>query len=211
MLLRLLASLLTILVSSQTDFDALPGRLSSAVSGDTRQVTITITPGRYFYRESHLAIQSVHRPDLSIIIQAEGAEFIGVASTSDGYLDAIVSLDSSDSAYDLPEPKQVLARPQIIDLKTGLCRVRADEKSISQRKAGNLYLVLTQWYTSRVFKVVKIASGYIWFTADPLLSNGHPLLTRIATTSMDESCHGICYSIPERPIHVPIGLPHLGF
>lgn len=174
MFLRILASFLTILVSSQTDFDALPGRLSSAVSGDTRQVTITITPGRYFYRESHLAVQNVHRPDLSVIIQAEGAEFIGAASASDGYMDAFVSLDSSDPAYDLPEPRQVLARPQIMDLKTRLCRVRADEKSISQRKAGNLYLVLTQWYTSRVFKVVKIASGYIWFTADPLLSNGHP-------------------------------------
>ena len=173
-MLRLVTALVSLIVAGQSDFDALPGKLTAAIGSGAQTVEVTILPGQYFYREGHLAIRNVHRADLAVSFQAEGAVFIGDSSASDGYLDAFISLPSLSSADVLPECRQVRKRPEIVDRQNGLCRVRTREKSLSAQEADGTYLVLTQWYTSRIFPVRRIESGYVYFTADPLESNGNP-------------------------------------
>ena len=83
-MLRLVTALVSLIVAGQSDFDALPGKLTAAIGSGAQTVEVTILPGQYFYREGHLAIRNVHRADLAVSFQAEGAVFIGDSSASDG-------------------------------------------------------------------------------------------------------------------------------
>lgn len=165
---------LVLSVSDQTGFDTLSSRLDQALRG-TDDVTVIFSPGVYFYKESHLAISNVQRPNLTLSFRCDGAMFIPAEGIDKKWDDVFVDLDSQEGVERFTPLKQVLRRPEILDRKKGLCRVRTKEKGVSSKKVDDMYLVLTQWYTSQVYEVERIDRGYIYFRSDKAItSDGSP-------------------------------------
>ena len=159
-------------VSDQTGFDALSARLQQALKGKD-DVKVIFSPGVYYYREQHLAIGNVQRPDLALSFQCHGAVFVPAEGKDKSWDDVFVNPETLEALELFTPLKQVRRRPEIVDLKTGLCRVRTREQAVPEGKAGDLYLVLTQWFTSQVYPVEKIQRGDIYFRSEKLTSDGN--------------------------------------
>ena len=172
-IVSLFLSLVTLTIASQADFDRLPSLLSQALKGE-EDIEVVFEPGAYYYQEKHLEINGVRRPGLRLSFHCDGVVFLPVAGPEKGWSDAFSNPVTHAPLEVFTPLKQVLRRPEIRNAGTGLCRVRADEGYVSERNANDMYLVLTQWYQSRVYKVVKIERGYIYFQADKVTSDGSP-------------------------------------
>ena len=162
-----------LLVSDQAAFDALPARLGQALKGKD-DITVRFLSGVYFFQERHLTIDGIQRPDIALSIQCSGAVFVPAGGKETRWNDAFVDLEGLKAVELFTPLTQVRRRPEIVDRKTGLCRVRTWEQSVPERKAGDLSLVLTQWYTSQVYKVERISRGYIFFRSGKVTSDGSP-------------------------------------
>ena len=160
-------------VSDQSGFNALPGRLQQALKGKD-DIKVVFSPGVYYFKEKHLTIGNVQRPDLSLTFQCQGAVFVPAEGKEKDWSDFFFNPAKLEPVEMFTSLKQVRRRPEIVDRKMGLCRVRTREQAVPEKKAGDLYLVLTQWFTSQVYKVERIERGYIYFRSEKLTSDGSP-------------------------------------
>ena len=67
----------TITVAGQADFDGLDVRLRKLIQSGDRDVRVLFQPGTYFFREQHLALMGLEKPDVSISFEGEGARLVG--------------------------------------------------------------------------------------------------------------------------------------
>lgn len=160
-------------VSDQSGFDALPTGLLQALEGKN-DVSVVFMPGIYYFREKHLTISNIQRPNLSLSFQCHGAVFVPADEKERSWSDVFVDRERMEPVELFTPLKQVRNRPEIVDRKTGLCRVRTREQAVPEKSAGDLYMVLTQWFTSRVYKVERIHRGYIYFRSEKVSSDGSP-------------------------------------
>lgn len=173
MQVSLILLLTSIFVKTHADFNRLSARISEALQGKD-DVEVIFSPGVYYFQENHLSLQNLQYPDQKVVIRCDGAVFLpagnGPVEWTDVYIDPVTLRSFSH----LSEVKQVLRRPEIVDAKTGLCRVKTREKPLSSAKAHGKKLILTQWYTSGVYDLLKIERNYLYFKADRVTSDGNP-------------------------------------
>lgn len=160
-------------ISDQSGFDALQVRLQKELAGPD-DITVVFSPGVYYFKERHLTVDKVQRPDLKLSFHCNGAVFVPEEGKDKAWDDVFVDPRTLEPVELFTPLKQVRRRPQVLDRKTGLCRVRTTEKTLLKKDAEGVYLVLTQWFTSRVFPVERISHGFIYFWADHVTSDGSP-------------------------------------
>ena len=164
----------TLTVSSQADFDALSARITKLAKDGMQSIDITFREGVYFYKDNQLDLESLYAPSLRVSLHCSGAVFVGASEGAGSESDAFVRLSDLTCRERLSAPVQVLGRPEIVDRKNGLCRVKTREKDLPAKNAGGLYLILTQWYRSGKYPVQRIQGGFIYFTCPDYASDGNP-------------------------------------
>ena len=164
----------SVTVASQADFDVLPARIVKLVQEGALNIDVTFREGIYFYRDNQLEFNGLNAPSLRLSFLCSGAVFVGNSEGTAGEYDAFVRLSDLTCRERLSAPVQVLGRPEVVDRKSGLCRVRTREKDVTAKDAAGLSLFLTQWYRSGKYPVRRIQGGYIYFTCQDLTSDGDP-------------------------------------
>lgn len=162
-------------VSSQADFDVLSARITKLAKDGMQRIDITFREGVYYYNDNQLDFESLYAPSLRLSLQCSGAVFVGASDGAGSEYDAFVRLSDLTCRERLSAPVQVLARPELVDRKSGLCRVKTREKDVPAKNADGLFLFLTQWYRSGKYPVQRIQGGYIYFTCPDYASDGNPL------------------------------------
>ena len=164
----------SVTVASQADFDVLPARITKLVQDGVLNIGVTFREGIYFYRDNQLEFNGLNAPSLRLSLLCSGAVFVGASEGVAGEYDAFVRLSDLTCRERLSAPVQVLGRPETVDRRSGLCRVRTREKDVAAKDAPGLFLFLTQWYRSGKYPVRRIQGGYIYFTCPDLASDGDP-------------------------------------
>lgn len=165
----------SVTVASQADFDGLSARIGKLAKDGALRIDVTFREGVYFYRDNQLEINGLNAPSLRISLNCSGAVFVGSPEGMTGDSDAFVRLSDLTCRERLSAPVQALGRPEVVNRKTGLCRVKTKEKDIPEKNAKGLFIILTQWYRSGRYAVQKIQGGYIYFTCPNLATDGDPL------------------------------------
>ena len=161
-------------VSSQADFDALSARITKLAKDGMQSIDITFREGVYYYKDNQIDLESLYAPSLRLSLHCSGAVFVGASEGTGSEFDAFVRLSDLTCRERLSAPVQVSGRPEIVDRKNGLCRVKTREKDVLEKNAAGLYLILTQWYRSEKYPIRRIQGGYIYFTCPDYASNGNP-------------------------------------
>lgn len=164
----------SITVSSQADFDALSALITKLAKDGMQSIDVTFREGVYYYKDNQLDLESLYAPSLRISLRCSGAVFVGASEGGGSEYDAFVRLSDLTCRERLTAPVQVLGRPELVDRKSGLCRVKTREKDVPSQKASGLYMILTQWYRSGKYAVQRIQGGYIYFTCPDYASDGNP-------------------------------------
>ena len=177
LLLLLLPAVLaaeTVTVSSQADFDVLSARITTLAKSGAKEITVRFAKGTYQFKENQLEFKNLSASTLRLSLECEGAVFIPADLGSHSYGDVLLSLKDLSCKDRLSAPIQVKKRPEIVNRKSGLCRVMTGGKDLSEKDANGLYVILTQWYRSGRYPVQKMQGGYIYFTAQGVTSDGDP-------------------------------------
>ena len=165
----------SVTVDSQADFDGLSARIGKLAKEGAQSIDVTFREGLYYFHDNQLEFKSLNAPSLRISLHCSGAVFVGASEGTTGDYDVFVRLSDRTCRERLSGPIQVLGRPEVVNRKTGLCRVKTKEKDIPEKNAKGLSIILTQWYRSGRYSVQKIQGEYIFFTCPNLASDGDPL------------------------------------
>lgn len=164
----------TVTVSSQADFDVLSARITTLAKGGAKDITVRFAKRTYQFKDNQLELRNLSAAPLRLSLECDGAVFVPADLGTSSYGDVFLSLKDLVCRDRLSAPVQVKKRPDIVNRKTGLCRILTSEKNLSEKDANGLYLLLTQWYRSGRYPVRKIQDGYIYFTAEGVTSDGDP-------------------------------------
>ena len=164
----------SVTVASQADFDVLSARITKLAKEGMQSIDVTFREGIYFYRDNQLNISGLNAPSLRISLHCSGAVFVGASEGTGSEYDAFVRFTDLTCRERLSAPVQVQGRPELVDRKNGLCRVKTKEKDVPAAKANGLFIILTQWYRSGKYPVQRIQGGYIYFTCPEYASDGNP-------------------------------------
>lgn len=165
MILSLLISFLAgvsevIPVRTQEDFDAFPAAVERLLP-DASSIRVEFGPGTFFFRDDHLDLRGLDRPDLEIVLAGDDTRVVAADadtpafSPDDGWADLEKDADAS-----LMGPVKYAKLYPIPSLRhRGRFRLRVNEPDLSEEDAADVYLVLTQWFQGALYKVVKISKG----------------------------------------------------
>ena len=164
----------SVTISSQADFDALSARIAKLAKDGVQSIDVTFREGVYYYCDNQLEIKGLNAPSLRLSLHCSGVVFVGASEGTGNEYDAFVRLSDLSCKERLSAPVQALGRPELVDRKSSLCRVKTREKDVSAKNADGLYLILTQWYRSGKYPVQRIQGGYIYFTCQNYAADGEP-------------------------------------
>ena len=165
MILQLLISLLAgvpevIPVRTQEEFDAFPAAVEQLLP-DASSIRVEFGPGTFFFRENHLDLQGLDRPELEIVLTGKDTRVVAADADSpafppeDGWADLENDADAS-----LMGPVKYAKLYPIPSLKhRDRFRLRVSEPDLSAEEAADVYMVLTQWFQGALYKVLSISKG----------------------------------------------------
>ena len=152
-MLSLLVSLVTILVSSQADFDRLQQDVHRELLRKPAELKVSFQPGTYRFRHNHLYLtQEEDCPDTRLVIEGNGAVLVGQAPE--------VRVSPFYRAGRLVE---------VVDAEKKSCRIRTRKRLDGQ---GRLYVQVSSWFRLFTGEVTEIKGGYLYFTVDGLARSG---------------------------------------
>lgn len=152
-MLRLLASILTILVSSQQDFDSLTGNLRSALAKQPEEVRVVFAPGTYGFRDDQVFLAGLHCSGTKLSFEGNGAVLRGTAPSV-----------KASPFYRMDRAVEV------VDGRNKRCRIRTGKRLDGP---GQLYVQITSWYRSFTVPVTEVKDRYLYFTLDELQRTGN--------------------------------------
>lgn len=161
----------TIIVGDQSQFDQLDKNIHDALAQGVVDLTVSLQPGVYYYREKHVDLSSVNRPKVNLVVTGKNALLVG----RDGQGAADWQMGCFDPqrkcGVDLwsaleQSPQEV----DVVDAETKLCRIRTASRQspLKASQCEGQYLQLTEWYDSKVYPIVRRDRRYIYFTATDL-------------------------------------------
>lgn len=160
-----------VIVSDQSQFDALDATLKKHLRQGVTQLTINLQPGTYYYGNKHLDLSSLIYPNAKVSIVGHGALLVAKnlgreRDWQDGSFDVVGRRDV-DRWSELVFGADTV---EVIDAEAKLCRIRTlkrQPKRSAEQCKGH-FLQLTEWYDSKVYPIVRYERRYIYFTATDL-------------------------------------------
>lgn len=145
--------LVTILVSSQADFDRLQQDVQRELARKPAELKVVFLPGTYAFKDNHLSLtQREDCPNTRLILEGNGAKLVGTAPEI-----AMTPFYRADRLV------------EVVDAEKKLCRIRTRKRLEGK---GSLYVQVTSWFRLYTGKVTEIKGRYLYFTVEKLECSG---------------------------------------
>lgn len=165
---------ITIRIDSQERFASIPQILQSCLNSQPQEITFQFEPGTYFFDERILRLDGIQAPGTSIRFIGNGAT---LTARGEDYADGSPLTSTLDAGTGiLSDGNDVFAWSPVFhadsqvrtqDKDRHLFRLKC--KSLSPASVGDIsqcYILVTQWYKSRMMKVHSIEEGAVTFYAE---------------------------------------------
>ena len=174
------ASVKTIAVRNQQDFDGLGEEIRQALEAQVARVEVTFQEGTYYFSENHIDLDTPFAPNTIIVLDGNGSVLLGKGDDYDlrqGMAFFGGDYQPTDGFYGVDDGKMLSpyspvrkARSAVVSAGNGIYRVKVSERDLDKKKCKDVYVVLSEWYRSHRYPVVEIKRGYLYFKSDdPLL------------------------------------------
>ncbi len=152
-MLSLFFCLVTILVSSQADFDRLQRDVRRELQRKPAELKVEFRPGVYHFKDNHLQLnREADCPETRLVIEGNGAVLVGTAPE--------IEMTPFFRAGRLVE---------VMDPGKKLCRIRTRKRLDGE---GRLYVQVTSWFRLFTGRVTEVKGRYVYFTAEKLERTG---------------------------------------
>lgn len=152
-MLSLLVSLVTILVSSQADFERLQQDVHRELLRKPAELKVSFQPGIYRFRHNHIYLtREEDCPQTRLVIEGNGSVLVGTAPE--------ISATPFYRADRLVE---------VVDAGKKLCRIRTRKRMEGE---GRLYVQVSSWFRLFTGEVTEIKGRYVYFTVERLERTG---------------------------------------
>lgn len=162
-------------IADQDSFDRLGRTIKEEISRKEKVIRVEIQPGHYKFSERHIELAEMRCPDVAISIT--GKDVVLSGKGEHGPFKLSVGLIDTKAGRGVPmfrELKQAISVAEILDPATGLCRMAVDEAPVASKKAGNMYILITQWYRAKYYPVKEITEGFVYFMAPGVTDDRNP-------------------------------------
>ena len=156
-------------IRSQEEFDSLGERIISRLQMED-SVHVRLDPGLYFFRERHLALDSLSFPGVSITVSGAGAVLVGRGNPTQApaFGQGFVDLDNQIAIDALTPVRKAGSWPVRVPFRKAIYVLRCKGiPDVSESDATGMKIVLSQWFVGAVYDVVKISRGWIYFRRVP--------------------------------------------
>ena len=168
-----------VVISTQSDFDHIPEKIASVMKSSNRDIYITIAPGRYIVKENGFSLNKLEAHGKNFHISGNGTILVpdgrkykngeryeGTFSPENSWMSGKMDINIWSHV------RYADGLVEVVNEKSKLCRLKSKEPLQKGLDVSNAFILLTHWYQSSVYKIYKIESDYIYFTATDL-SNGY--------------------------------------
>ena len=153
-----------IVVRNQADFDLLQHSVEAALSSSDTLADVRLLPGIYFFRENHLILDGMERPDFHLRISGKGAVLVAISTGREYHLDkGYVDLSTQEPVDVREQVRKAGSWPLPVPFRRGLYMIRLDEADHSEEEVEGCHIILPQWFTGAVSRVEKIRRGCLFF------------------------------------------------
>lgn len=170
----------TLIVGNQAEFDRLQEKLTSTIKAGIKNIYVSLLPGTYIAKEKHITLKDIDAADTKIHIVGRGVTLIpGGHEYHEGedYQDAFSVGNSWISGTKDVETwsyvKYAEGLVEVLDTIKKSCRIKSKEVFPANTDCNNAYILITHWFKSSIYKINKIDSRYIYFTADDLKASSY--------------------------------------
>ena len=165
-----------IYVQSQQDFDRLGSVIRLQLSEGEKQIVVDFANGKYYYKHQHLYFADSQYPETSITFRGNGATIISAGRDMKSgellseYNEHAGIIDKVGNDYqNFSGMFQADTLVEILDVSAKKCRLHCKEiEGAGMGDCTNAFIRLTSWFTSYLYPINKIESGYVYFVADNL-------------------------------------------
>ncbi len=166
----------TLRIETQIDFDGLKASLLDLIASGEKNIVVDFDKGRYYYKFQHVYLADKQFPDVSIRFKGNGSTIISAGKDlkNDGHAvkyskgAGFIDVNGNDYA-NYSRMFQSDSIVEILDDSTKLCRIHcSDLQDIGVIDCSYVYIRLTSWFISYLYRVLKISGGYVYFIADNL-------------------------------------------
>ena len=156
--------LAAILVQTQKDFDMLQSHIDRAYEAGDSGIDIHLAPGIFFFHEGHISFVDRSLPGFAINIDGDGTVIVGESADStyrlgQGFVD-LKTLSDYDPSDDV---KWARFWPLKVPFRKDVYCIPVKEPDMSEEEAKDIYIVLSQWFQGKIYKVLKISNGWMYF------------------------------------------------
>ena len=155
----------TISVETQLDFQKLGMLLQRVLRTGVKDITVQFVEDTFFFDEQNISLQQLYYPDVTL--HFIGQHTVVTSADQDGAFGQPGYIFRGENVEDwtlLTHTDQLI---EVLDTNAKLCRLHLPQDF---QDVGQSYsqLRVTQWYYSTIYKVDKIADGYVYFHAPNL-------------------------------------------
>ena len=104
-----------------------------------------LSPGIYYYRENHLLLDGMVRPEFHLRISGKGAVLVAISTGREYHLDKGYVDMSAQEAVDVREQvRKAGSWPVPVPFRRGLFMIRCDEPDRSEEEMEGCHIILSQ-------------------------------------------------------------------
>lgn len=150
-------------INSQEEFDHIDSLLEAALHSGNKAVDVVFAQKTFYFHEDHIKLRNLAYPEASIRFRGCATVVTSGCDSATlpyqmGYVDGLRDVDPWSPVYYTDRLVEV------VDTISKLCRIYAGENAFADCQA----IILTQWYYSNRYPVVRVADGYLYFVANDM-------------------------------------------
>lgn len=160
-------------VNNQAEFDNLPLLIEHALNQDSKRIRVQFCEGVFYFNEEHVSLKNLTFPDKTLVLEGNLTTFIGAGQEKESNT---VKPDFHYGYFDKENRKidfwegifQANDTVEIVDKANKICRLKAADPYVGNKKGGKSHILLTRWFVSSIYPIVKVEDGYYYFMASDL-------------------------------------------
>ncbi len=155
-----------IVVTSQSDFDAIMLALKSKLKEGNTEVDILLKSGVYSFTERHIDFDKLYYPNATVRILGENASVVSQGRMTKEF-DPLASYFDNRGNFCEFESRMKMASssPETVDAEKGIYKISLPEKP---RKASSGFIYLTMWYRGLPFRILSTKGNEVYFKVEDI-------------------------------------------
>ena len=153
-------------IADQAAFDTLGVTIRSFLEGEGRELEISLGPGPFFFRDSHVRLDSIDAPGKRVLLTGDRTRILP-ALVREPYDPASCRFNGTEPVPEVREMKRIRSVVWVTDRRNKICRIRTDTVQDTALVRDG-YIYLTQWFKGGTYKITAVKGRDIYFRADDL-------------------------------------------